>query len=112
DQIALPHNETGLRSTEQFVARKSHDVRGSGRLPSCRLRLPPLKREVDQGAGAEIVGERNARLFSDGGKLRRPDLGGEALNAVIRRVDFQYQSGPFVQRRAIILLMCAIGRTD
>ena len=84
----------------------------SCRLPSCWLRLQPVLREVDQRARPEIVGERNARLFSDRAKLRRPDLGGEALNAVVRRVDFQYQPGPFVQRRAIILRMRAIGRTD
>ena len=82
------------------------------RLPSCRLRLQPVLREVDQRARPEIVGERNARLLGDGAELRRPDLGREALNAVVRRVDLEYQPGPFVQRRAIILLMRAIGRAD
>ena len=87
DQIALADNETGLRAAEQFVAGKSHNVRGGHGLPNCRLRLQPIKREVDQRARSEIVGERNARLLGEGAKVGRPNLGGETLNAVVRRVD-------------------------
>ena len=56
--------------------------------------------------------ERDARLFGDRRELSRSDLGGKALDAIVRCVDLQNYAGLCIKRRKIILWVRAIGRAD
>ncbi len=94
DPFAPADDEARLRPAEQLVAREGDEVRALGHdLPHGRLPLQAVSREVDEDARSEIVHERDVRRFGDAGEFRGSDLGGEALNAIVRGMDFEDHAG-------------------
>ncbi len=111
DQLTLADNEARLRPTEYFVTGKRH--KDPRRPPPAEPSAPPAARIARGRSRCPTRDRERAEPPLLGGRKKASsDLGGEALNAVPRRVDFEDQPRPFVQRRKIILLMGAIGRTD
>ena len=68
--------------------------------------------QVDKGAGAKIVDQRNAALARQRDRLARADLLGETGDAIVRGVDLEHEPGFGPDRVRIILIMCAVGGAD
>src|SRR5438067_9041700 len=69
-------------------------------------------REIDEGAGTEIIDKRNVVRMSESREIMGRYFGGEAVDAVVRCVDLENEPALGADRGNIILGMRAVGRTD
>src|SRR5436853_7172274 len=69
-------------------------------------------REIDEGAGTEIIDKRNVVRMSESREIMGRYFGGEAIDAVVRCMDLENEPALGADRGNIILGMRAVGRTD
>src|SRR6185312_8427231 len=87
----LADDEPGLRTAEQLVARKRHQIGAVPyRLGDGRLVREAETRQIGERAGAEIVREQRLALMRQRGEVAGRHVGGEALDAIIRGVNLEY----------------------
>ena len=108
DQLRAADDDAGLRAAKQLVAGETGKV-GAGPQAVARRRLV-LERE--EGAGAEVVHERELVPARDCGELLHRGLLGEAEDAEVGLVDAQQERGLGADRAVVVGRTRAVRRPD
>ncbi len=108
--FALADDQAGLRPAQQLVAGEADQVHAGGdHLLRHRLVRQAVGGQVDQRAGAQVGGHRQAAFARQFGQFRLRHAAGEALNRVIAGVDLEQEAGFRRDRVAIVLQVSAVG---
>lgn len=113
DQVAAANDESGLWTTEQFIAGKT-DQRG----PCLNAALDPWfrrqskRRGIDQAPRSNVVDDRHVVLPADCDHLFNRNFVGESNYPKVATVDPQQHSGLIADRRGVVRRVGPIGRSD
>ena len=107
DQGGLAEDQAGLRPAEQLVPARG-DQRGARLQPRPGIRLVGQQRVPAEQPGPDVGQHRDAQR----GQLGHAGLGGEALDAEVRRVHFQHEPGARAAGPCVVGQRGAVGRAD
>ncbi len=113
DRLAAPDQQPRLRPAEQLVAAERHHVGAAAdavRHHRLARQSPPA--QVDQRAAAEVLHHRQAVPPAQLHQRPQRHVGGEALDAVVRRVHLEQQRGLRPQRPLVVGGVGAVGGAD
>ncbi|MNS85661.1 hypothetical protein D3C72_1195340 [compost metagenome] len=113
NQFTFTNHNSGLWATEQFVAGEAHQAHACGdHLLRHRLFRQTVETQIHQRTAAQIGNDRHVQFAANLRQLRLFHRFGKAFNVIVAGVDFHQQRGVFVNRRAIIFRMRAVGGPD
>ena len=112
DEFRFPDGESRLRPAEQLVAGEEDEV--------CARSQTLLRRQfvaeaecgsVEQRAGSQVVQERDAVRFGDGGDVRKRRFVGETNDAEVGTMHEQQRAGTLGDRALVVVGIGAVDRT-
>src|SRR5262249_26629614 len=97
DEVWPAKQQASLRAAEQLVTAGGHQV-SAGAQPRRRVRFVGQRRVRREQPRPDVADDRNAKP----GELGYVCAGSEAVDAVVRWMDLEYEAGPLTDRRRVV----------